>query len=74
MAGTAKRRADRARLQRKRAYRWWGRRLTSAKDLGKVVDTPTPCSCWMCGNARRYFGERTVGERRWLQRFGDDSE
>ena len=19
-----------------------------------VVDTPKPCSCWMCGNPRRY--------------------
>jgi hypothetical protein len=74
MAGTAKRRADRARLRRKRAPFWWGRRLTSAKELGRVIDTPTPCSCWMCGNARRYFNERTIGERRWLQHAHDDAE
>ncbi len=24
----------------------------------------TPCSCWMCGNPRRYFGERSLQERR----------
>lgn len=32
---------------------------------GHVVrDTPAACSCWMCGNPRRHFGERTIQERR----------
>ncbi|WP_221624190.1 helicase-related protein [Burkholderia sp. Bp9031] len=26
----------------------------------------------MCGNARRYFGERSISERRWLQAVGDE--
>ena len=29
--------------------------------------TPKPCSCWMCGNPRKWFGERTVQERRAMQ-------
>lgn len=33
----------------------------------KVVDTPTQCSCWMCGNPRKYFKEKTVQERRQEQ-------
>lgn len=24
--------------------------------------TRTPCSCWMCGNPRKHFGERTRQE------------
>lgn len=29
-----------------------------------LLQTPHPCSCAMCGNPRRHFGERTVQERR----------
>jgi hypothetical protein len=30
------------------------------------------CSCWMCGNPRRFEGERTLQERRSdLTRFDD---
>ena len=25
------------------------------------------CSCWMCGNPRRYFGDPTLRERRFAQ-------
>lgn len=35
---------------------------------GHVVrDTPAACSCWMCGNPRRHFGERTIQERRAMK-------
>ncbi|MFC6946564.1 hypothetical protein ACFQI9_17945 [Paraburkholderia dipogonis] len=73
MAGTARRRADRARIKKNRGYYWWGRRLNS-EELGKVVDTPTPCSCWMCGNPRRYLkkDKLTVWEQRWFQQVDDD--
>lgn len=39
-----------------------------AKSLGKVVDTPCPCSCWMCGNPRRYFKEITRQEQAAIDR------
>lgn len=29
-----------------------------------LIQTPCPCSCAMCGNSRRHFGERTIQERR----------
>lgn len=29
-----------------------------------AADTPTRCSCVMCGNPRRHFGEITVQEMR----------
>jgi hypothetical protein len=32
--------------------------------VGLYVDTPKPCSCWMCGNPRRYFDEPSIQERR----------
>lgn len=70
MAGTAERRADRERIRRNRRY-WWGRTLQDGRERGAVIDTPAPCSCWMCGNPRRYLGELTVQERRWIQEVDD---
>jgi hypothetical protein len=42
--------------------------------IASYVDTPTPCSCWMCGNPRRYRnGPRlTMQERRALLRASYD--
>jgi hypothetical protein len=63
----ALRRHHRYRLWRKRRF-YWSRNLVepneNPRSRGKVVDTPTPCSCWMCGNPRRYFGEKTLQELR----------
>lgn len=33
----------------------------------------TPCSCWMCGNPRRYTGARTRQEQRALLRFEEST-
>jgi hypothetical protein len=66
MSMRAIRRAHRARLKKARRFHW-GRRLRGSA-LGMVVDTPTPCSCWMCGNPRRYFGTEHVSILGWLQR------
>lgn len=63
-----KRAVRRAHIKRLKAARkhWWGRDL-SDDEQGRVVDTPKPCSCWMCGNPRKYFRERTIQERRAMQ-------
>lgn len=29
----------------------------------RYISTRVPCSCWMCGNPRRHFHERTRQER-----------
>ena len=29
---------------------------TDPRRHGMALHTPTVCSCWMCGNARRYWG------------------
>lgn len=49
------RRYCRARLLRRRRH-YWG---CNSRDWPEpvhpcVVDTPKRCSCWMCGNPRRY--------------------
>ena len=49
----AVRRHHRSRLKKKRQYHW-GRDLnTEPEILAMTVNTPTPCSCWMCCNIRR---------------------
>lgn len=59
----AMRRHHRERLKKDRRFHW-GRDLSrEPKYLAVAVDTPTPCSCLMCGNARRHSGP-TLQERR----------
>lgn len=74
MQGRAERRAQRARLKAKRRqYQIWSDGFSRPEArLGSYVDTPTPCSCWMCGNPRYYFHERTIQERRWMQLAGEE--
>lgn len=62
----AERRHHIERLKQKRRFYWGCARdlAKEPKQLSMAVDTPTPCSCWMCGNARKWFGEATLQERR----------
>ena len=42
---------------RKRRFHW-GRDLSREPEiLARVVNTPNPCSCAMCGNTRWWAGE-----------------
>lgn len=54
------RRHHRARLLRARRNHYGGDWAENV--LGKLVNTATPCSCWMCGNPRKYTGELTISE------------
>jgi hypothetical protein len=63
----AVRRHHRERLKRARRF-YWGMDLRGdERRIGLLVNTAAICSCWMCCNARRLAGERTVQERRHLQ-------
>lgn len=64
------RRHHRARLKKYRARHYGGPSDRQGRELarwyGGVVTTATRCSCWMCGNPRRYHNELTIQERRML--------
>lgn len=60
----SERRPHRARLKAARRIHWKRDLSREPHEWGRVVDTPTPCSCPMCGNPRRYFGETSLQERR----------
>jgi hypothetical protein len=53
-------------LRVRRRLRWWGMDETPFW-LGRYANTPKPCSCWMCGNPRK-FGQLTRQELRALEK------
>ena len=65
------RRHHTARLKRNRAGYWAGYAASTKRASGMVVATPKACSCWMCGNARKYHGV-TYQERKF-QEVDDES-
>ena len=38
----------------------WGK-VTTPKAAGAVTQHPAICSCWMCGNSRKYYGNGGQG-------------
>jgi len=48
-------------------------RQGDAAALGRHVNTPAKCSCWMCGNPRHYFDEKSRQERIRDEKFAADS-
>lgn len=59
----ALRRHHAARLKKARRF-YHGRDLAhEPARLGQALATPSPCSCWMCGNPRHHAGEATRQER-----------
>lgn len=50
------RRHHRERLLKKRKKYWAGSASDSAKKLGVCVKTPCVCSCFLCGNKRKFWG------------------
>jgi hypothetical protein len=60
----ANRRDQRARLKKKRRFRWGRDLRNDPQTLSALVDTACPCSCAMCDNPRKFTGELTLQERR----------
>jgi hypothetical protein len=56
---------ERIKAKRIRQFRKYGKELVEdPKSLGKLIRTPKPCSCAMCGNPRKHFGEKTLQEKK----------
>jgi len=57
------------RIKKKRTYllkRWYSDMYDNLRERkqGMLTHTGTPCSCWACGNPRKFFGEKTLSEHR----------
>ena len=46
--------------------RIWSDRLTPSR-IGMLAHSPALCSCYACGNPRKYFGERHISELRVIE-------
>lgn len=57
--GLAQKRHHKKRLKNRRKYDIVYHKEFS---LNKHVITPTICSCWMCGNVRKYYGNSKQGK------------
>lgn len=58
------RRALAERWKRRVAPYYGGHGQHDPRIRGIHAATRKPCSCWMCGNPRRFFREPTIQERR----------
>lgn len=69
----ALRRHHAARLKKVRKEYWSHRHGVSQanqmdeRQLGMVIATPKLCSCFGCGNPRKWFNEKTIDEMKWQQ-------
>lgn len=55
--------ANKDRIKKKRSH-YWGQDLTdNGRMLNIVSETPAKCSCFMCGNPRKYFNSPTLQEQ-----------
>lgn len=61
----AERRHHRYRLKNKRKhYQNAIDSINPEKGISGMVNTPTKCSCFMCGNPRKWFKEETLQEKK----------
>lgn len=70
MSQRALRRHHRIRLLNKRKYYYRGAMIEdgfNSNNIARVINTPKSCSCWMCGNPRKYHKELTVKEQKWIE-------
>lgn len=62
----ADRRRATAKVKAKRSKSYWGYDRSAermdARRAGMVTHTAAICSCHMCGNPRKWFGQRTLKE------------
>lgn len=47
-------------FRKQRLHPYWG--LTDAKTAGQYSNCKANCSCWMCGNPRKWLNELTREE------------
>lgn len=65
MSNRAIRRHHVQRLKNNRKHYWYG--SNSQRLLGILVHTAKICSCYICGNPRKFFKEKTIQEKRFWQ-------
>ncbi len=68
MSSRSLRRHHEHRVKRRVAAYYGGYARHNPRHLGRIAHARQLCSCWMCGNPRRWLGESTLQERRAVDR------
>lgn len=63
----AQRRHDAERVKKNRQFYCGTDQSRQPRRWGVVSVTPAACSCYACGNPRKFFKEPTVQEQRFFQ-------
>lgn len=64
-------------LDRVKAFHWLKKKFWHGSEeerelyMKKIAETRHPCSCYMCGNPRRMFKDKTIQEKRF-EEYGND--
>ena len=61
------RRHHESRIKQRVRHYYGGYAKDKPRQLGRIAHARQLCSCWMCGNPRRYLKERSLQERRASQ-------
>lgn len=67
MRSRAWRRHHESRIKHRVRQYYGGYAKDKPRHVGRIAHARQPCSCWMCGNPRRYLRERSLQERRAFQ-------
>ncbi|HEV2763516.1 MAG TPA: hypothetical protein VGV38_11110 [Pyrinomonadaceae bacterium] len=70
MKSRSLRRHHEERIKRRVKKYYGGVHADDPRRNGQVAHTRKLCSCWMCGNPRKYFDEPTLRERRAQENSG----
>lgn len=54
------------------ADKYWGSEERRQKHIRKMSETRKPCSCYMCGNPRKHWKDKTVQEHRFDEKMKTD--
>lgn len=72
----ALRRFHRKRVYKRRSEIWKSYELFGLSYSEKILQmrskTPVACSCWKCGNPRKYFGDKSNQELKAIEKFKSD--
>jgi len=44
------------------------------RHIRKMAETRKPCSCFMCGNPRKHWKDKTMQEKRFVEKIRTDYE
>jgi hypothetical protein len=54
--------------------KWFGTEESREEHIRQMAETRKPCSCYMCGNPRKHWKDKTMQEKRFEEKIWSDDE